>query len=256
MSWKKKDPIREKYFHQLEVFEIVNDSMFYLLAILSCLLFLVKPESYPNLYIIIQIVFILWTILYFVLWIILKLKFAYLAGTKRREDFFSKAFGVNLTHDLTKWYYNNTQTESGKIVGAQTMENSFFSKMITKLMLRKVRIINILYLSVYVILMMTANKNLELIIIVSQVIFTEQIFSKWIRMEWLDLKFNEIYNNLYSLFITQSTWINFDIIAFHNYVTYEVTKATGGITLSSSVFDKINEKTSEEWLAIQKTLNI
>ena len=178
------------------------------------------------------------------------------AEDKRRQDFLSNAFGIALTHDLTSGYYNNDQTNPHRKVAAQLLENSFFSKTIALRMARTERIALAIYIFTWVLALIYRETSLTLLSAATQAVFSEHLLARWLRMEWLRVRFEAVYSAVFRLFQTRSTGTQFAAQAMDFYSDYETAKAVGAITLSSRIFNELNPSLSNEWEQIKKSLQI
>ncbi|MBN9127508.1 MAG: hypothetical protein J0I90_07995 [Nitrosospira sp.] len=185
-----------------------------------------------------------------------RLYFTPRAEEKRRQDFLSNAFHIPLTHERTIGYYNNDLTGSIDRIAAQLLENSLFTKTITRTMARRERILVLLYFAVYLLIILNRDSNLELITIASQVLFSEQALSRCIRLEWLRMRSEKIFDEVYRMFQSKPDTDNFQVQTLDFLIDYESTKATAGITLSSKLFNRLNPSLSQEWEYIKKVLYI
>jgi hypothetical protein len=82
------------------------------------------------------------------------------AERMRRKQMISDAFGTTLSHEKTSLYYNNEYSPSFKRLGANTMENSLFSKEVVAIMLCPRRIITGCYIVVWILAFTLRNNNL------------------------------------------------------------------------------------------------
>ncbi|WP_420475224.1 hypothetical protein [Noviherbaspirillum sp. ST9] len=252
----KVDPIREKYFGPLETAEKWSDGLFYVTAILSVAALLVEESTYPRINAGIQVIFVIAVIASFALGQAISLYLAPRAQDRRTQDFFSAAYQVPLSHEQTTAYYNNDQADPLKKVGAQLLENSLFSKEIARAMVMTSRWQTAIYAVVWIVALLNRNASLALAATVAQVLFSEQILSRWIRLEWLKIRFEKTYSDLYRLFQAKPKADKFNAMALDSFTTYETAKAIGGITLSSTIFERLNPQLSLEWEQIKRTLGI
>ncbi len=252
----KVDPIREKYFGPLETAEKWSDRLFYLTAILSVAALLVEEGAHPALNAGIQVAFVVAVIASFVLGQAIRLHLAPRAHDRRIQDFLASAYQVPLNHEQTIAYYNNDQADPLKRIGAQVLENSLFSKEIAREMVKISRMQTAIYAIVWIVALLNRNSSLAFAAAAAQALFSEQILSRWIRLEWLQTRFENTYNGLYRLFQTKPKADKFSAMALESFTTYETAKATGGVTLSATVFERLNPRLSQEWEQIKRTLEI
>jgi hypothetical protein len=111
------------------------------------------------------------------------------------------------------------------------------------------------YAVIWFIALLNRATDLAVVTTVAQVIFSEQILSRWLRMEWLRSRFERIYDDCYSLIrtTTHRPSKEFRARVVDYLLRYETSKAKAGISLSSSIFRKRNLTLSSQWqLILQK----
>ncbi|MBK9130611.1 MAG: hypothetical protein IPM20_03065 [Gammaproteobacteria bacterium] len=250
------DPIRTNYYTAVQTFEVMSDVSFYLGALLSYLVLVINRGTHPDAYSLILLLFGITVIALFSFGIMLRLYLVPRAEDNRRLDFFSSACNVSLIHQQTEGYYNNNFTDPIKRMAAQTFENSLFSKEIVLRMVRRERYKIALYALIWVVLLFNRRTELGWIVAVTQTIFSEQIFSKWLRLEWLRTRHEKTFTDFYKLFQTRPPVTTFNALALEGITFYETSKANAAIILSSKIFDELNERLSAEWNSIQTKLNM
>ena len=115
----------------------------------------------------------------------------------------SNAFGTPLSHDQTCLYYNNKYTPSVQRLGANTMENSLFSKEIAGEMLVTKRIVTGCYVIAWIAAFSFRHNNLELLVWITQLVFSGEIVAQWIRLEVLRHSHERTFEQLHSHFLHQ-----------------------------------------------------
>ncbi|NWB64305.1 hypothetical protein [Pseudomonas sp. F1002] len=250
------DPIRVNYYDALERADQFADWLFYLGAVLSIGSLFVVKEEYPLLYNFVMIGFAVSVLFMFVVGLGTKLYFSPRAEDGRRQDFFGSAFGVNLSHEKTDGYYNNDQTEPVRRIAAQVLENSFFSKSIALRMAFRERIKVSVYVFLWIVCLSRRESDFGFILAASQAVFSEQVLAKFVRLEWLRIRFERTYENTYRLFKSKPSHADFNAMALEILSFYETSKSNAAIPLSSAIFEKLNTKLSIEWDSIKKSLKI
>jgi hypothetical protein len=250
------DPIRTNYFDALQRAEKVSNWLFYVNAVLSCCTLLVDQKAHPGAYNLVRLLFSLAVIAMFSLGLILRLYLTPRAEDKRRQDFFSSACNVSLIHQRTEGYYNNDFRDPIKRMAAQVLENSLFSKAIVLRMVRRERSKIAIYVLIWLVLLLNRRTDLGWIVAASQAIFSEQILSRWLRLEWLRVRFEETFDDVFRLFQTKPPVAQFNAHAFDALSMYETAKANAGITLSSEIFDDLNPTLSAEWEEVKAALKL
>lgn len=252
----KTDPIRDRYYAPLERAETCSTLLLYVTGILSVIIVVIEKNQYPDIYAFVQIIFLLCAVAGFLLGLTIRLYWGPRAQDRRVEDFLSNAIGTRLIHERTNGYYNNEETDWIKRIGMQLLENSFFSKEITIRMCRSERIRFIVYFMLWLIAIFSRNTPFDLIVAVSQVLFTEQLLSRLFRIEWLRNRYEKVHNSLYKTFHAKPGMDALKATVLNELVIYESTKANGAITLSSKIFDEINPQLSTEWKKIKNDLEL
>ncbi|ESY35258.1 hypothetical protein X747_28755 [Mesorhizobium sp. LNJC384A00] len=252
------DPIGARYYKPLRELERFSEALFYVSAALSIGTLLVDKTLYPGGYAAVQIAFVLSVLGNFVLGFVSRLYLAPRAEDKRRQDLLSNSYQVNLTHENALGYYNNDQTNPVKRLAASVMESSFFTNNILREMLRFERPKVILYFAIWIAALMIRSTDLGIIAAAAQVLFSEQILTKWLRLEWLRMRSERVYEKLHKLI---NTTTSFNKLAMHahvmeHYSEYETGKAYASVTLSDRSFQKRNADLSREWEAIRAGLQL
>ena len=250
------DPIRARYYDAVELADKVSDWLFYAGAILSIVSLLVEKQAHPGAYDFVMAAFAIAVIALFAIGILSRLYLTPRAEDKRRQDFFSRACGVGLTHEKTEGYYNNDFVEPIKRMAAQVLENSHFSKAIALRMSRFERAKVAVYALVWFICLLNRQTDLGIVVAASQAVFSEQVVSKWLRIEWLRMRFEKTYDDVYRLFQSRPAASTFNAMTLESLGMYETAKANGAVTLSSRLFRELNADLSAEWERIKAELRI
>lgn len=252
----KLDLIRTRHFSFVEVFDRASSWLFYAGVILSLLAVFVDKTANPVLY---SFTWIAFASVAFAMFFVGHLNRLYLtprAEDRRRKDFFSNACGVNLTHETTVGYYNNNFANPIKKIAAQLLENSLFSKEIIRRMAVLERGKMAFYFVLWFAVLLYRDTDLSFIVGVAQTLLSEQILSRYFRLEALRMRVEETFSNMYTLFQSPTNASNFFARTLDSLVMYEAAKAAAGITMCSKIFDRINADTSEEWNDIKTRLLI
>jgi hypothetical protein len=250
------DPIRARYYEAVELTDKVSDGLFYTGAILSIVSLLVEKQAHPNAYDFVMSAFAITVIALFALGLVSRLYLTPRAEDKRRQDFFSSACGVGLTHEKTEGYYNNDFVESIKRMAAQVLENSHFSKAVALRMARVERATVAVYALAWLLCLLNRQTDLGIVVAASQAVFSEQVVSRWLRLEWLRIRFEKTYDDVYRLFQSKPAASRFNAMTLESLGMYETAKANGAITLSSKLFRQLNDELSAEWERIKNELKI
>lgn len=248
------DPIRKKYFGPLEQAHAVGNWLFVIAAMVSILAVVIEKANCPHFYNLIQWIFVLLVLGLFVSGQVCRLYFTPRAEDKRREEFLSNALNVNLTHERTIGYYNNNETDPTRKVGLNVLENTLFTKSIALAMAKRERLVSSCYLVIWLILLINRDTDLGLISAAAQAVFSEQIISRWLRLEWLRIRSEKIFRELHRAFLSNPAPHVLGAQIMEAFSTYEATKSSAGIALSASIFDDQNPSLTQEWEVIKASL--
>ncbi len=254
VKWKK-DPV-SKYYKNIETAKFFENCLFYASGILSFSLLLLSSENYPYTIKILQVLFPIITIVFVAIWIIIRSYLTTLAQEIRFFDFLSHAYDTPLVATRTKKYYNNKETNIFRRIAVQTLENTFYSKNILACMAYSERIKIGLYFLILAIAITIRQTDLSIISLITQLVFSEQLFSAYIRTEFLKNKIDKLYNEIYSLIASRQKWKTFEVVSLKIICIYEMAKAQNGITFSSKIFKDKSPSLDKEWVKIKKTLGL
>lgn len=147
-------------------------------------------------------------------------------------------------------------TDPSRRIAAQVLENSHFSKAIILRMLQVERTKTFVYIAAWLACVIYRGTDLGLIVSATQAVFSEQLLSKWLRMEFLRVRCEETFGKVFSLFQAGANSSHFSAAAMEAVTAYESAKANAGIVLSSKVFNNLNNALSTEWNSVKATLHI
>ena len=250
---KRVDPVDRDY-EAVHACEFVSNILFWTAAALSIAVLLIDKATYSALFEIAQIVFALVVIALFGLGLMLRLYWSPQAEDARRSTFISDAYNVAMTPEKTTGFYNNAETEPLQRLGLSLMENCYFTRAVTLEMLKRERLIVPAYAALFLIAVFNRNTDLAIIPIAAQVLFSEQLISRWLRLEWLSHRCGATYKRLYELFQAPPAARTRNARILDAYAIYETSKANAAIALSSPIFFKLNPRLSDEWKRILAAL--
>lgn len=253
MTIEKVDPVGDEFYRPLLVAENTATCLFYASAVLSIVALFVADHVHRVANELVQIAFALSVVALFVTTSTIRLYFFPRAQIRRYQDFLSHAFGKPLSHKQTVAYYNNSATTPVTRVAAQLLESAFFTKEVLSRMLPRERAIFTLYVAVWLICVLFRTTDLALIGVAAQILFSEQLLSRWLRLEWFRWKSERIYDELFTLIRTKA---KLDSASWDMLGQYEITKATSAISLHTVVFENSRDQLNAEWEKIRKTLSI
>ena len=251
----KVDPIRTTYFKPLERAERGFRYSFYAAGMLSLIVLLIDKSLYPQAYGALQVVFAACTLFSMALGLLIRLYFTPRALSARLADFTSSAFSVSLTSERTAGYYNNWESAPIRKIGAQNLENAYFTKELLGLMCRGMRKVLTVLLLLWVVIIFYRGTPIDWVLAVTLVLFGEELLSRALRLECFRGRAETVYEATYRLFQAKPA----DLAAFgsqvvEQLVAYECAKASSGITIPESLFERQNSRLSAEWERIRSTL--
>jgi hypothetical protein len=249
----KVDPVGDEFYRPLNVADRVSDFLFYCSAVLSIAAWLSDQKTMPVLFSVVQIAFALSVLALFTVGIAIRLHFAPRAQFRRYQDFLSHAYDRPLSHRQSTAYYNNSCPPGSRRIAAQVLESTFFSGAILAKMAVWERGRILVYACLWVIAVLNRNTDLAIITIAAQIIFSEQILSKWLRLEWLRGRCEQIYDDVFRLFQSKG---EVEVVALEMLGRYEIAKATAVISMSPRVFEKNRERMNAGWNSVRAALQI
>lgn len=202
--------------------------------------------------------FLILTIVLFGLFVVSKLWLIPAAERVRRKQLLTDAFGAIITPETTVGYYNNAFPPSTQRLAASVMENALFGKEVARQMLPSVRVKTVVYLIVWLVILIVRQSSLDLVLWISQIVFSVDILAYWISLEMLRSRHARVYDDLYQHFLHNHGEENAEGKAtiLDLFATYESSKAVVGVLLDSKVFFRENERISKKWEDVRGKLNI
>lgn len=250
------DPIGDKYFAPLRVADQASDLLFITTAVLSFAALMVDKNDQPNTYNFVQTAFIICVVGLFVVGQAIRLYLWPRAEDRRREEFLSNTLSVSLTHERTSGYYNNSETDPIRRMGVAVLENTHFTMNIALEMARNERFRITAYGLGWLLMVLNRETDLGWIAVAAQAVFSEQLVSRWLRIEWLRIKAEEIHFALAKVFNSAPSPEMLRAYVLDAFGTYETTKANGGVVLSTTIFMRRNNELSKEWDEKKKSMNL
>ena len=246
----------DKYYKQLNFIDLGCTLLFWVNALISILIFFLN--GYQVARETLTYIFIITTFLFFIFDNYLSIYLIPSVEEKRRVHLLSKSLDVPLDSETTQKYYNNHIEPSILKLGAHIFENSLFAKEVTARMCTTERRKILLYAVLWNTSLTIRNVDLELIAIISQTLFASTLVTKWLKLEYLRIKNEQLYNCLYDLFLLRRDNDNARVSAkfLDCFVSYEAAKAYSGIKQSSKIFFQINDEYTKKWERIKQKLDI
>ncbi|WP_410474766.1 hypothetical protein [Guyparkeria sp. TX1] len=246
-----------RYYRSAARLEFLVAGLFWVNALLS--LIILFSEGLPVLWReSLPILFILTVLVQFVASQVNRFYLIPRAEQLRRKQMLSDSFGAPLSHDKTELYYNNSYSPSIKRLGANTMENAFFSSEVAGEMLISKRAMVVLYMVLWVFLFSFRDTGLGVMIWITQIVFSGEIIAQWLSLEILRSRQERTYERLHTCFLHKIGSDSAKGIAtiLDSFVSYETAKSSSSCLLSSKVFHKLNPSLTRKWEQIRKDLGM
>ncbi len=248
------DPINEKFYRPLDRAELFTDVFFWIVTIVAALLIAVDRGENAKLYNQLQISLVIGTASSFFIGAGIRFYWAPRAQKWRLKDFLTKALSVPLTPHLTEGYYNNKYPPGYSRLGAMLLENSLFSKEISRRMCQHQRLFSLVGLIVFILTMI--QEDLGYASFAAGIFFGEQIIMRWFRLECFRMSSEHTYESGYTLLNSSARDQSFEANILDLLFFYERAKSISGIKLSENIFKKINPDLSKEWESTKALLQI
>ena len=243
MADEKRDPLGQEFYAPLVRAEKTADVLFFTAGALSLAALFVTPHD-GILFRLVGVAFPLSVMALFIVTHAVRLYFFPRAQRGRLRDFLSHAYGKPLQPKQSVAYYNNSATTPPARILAQTLESVFFTKSILLKMCSWERALVVGYFAIWSIAVLNRTTDLALIGVIAQLVFSEQIVSRYLRVEWLRSKCEALYEQVFNLIQGTGTTGPAPIEFF---TWYETVKATAGVSISGRLFEQNRERLNKEW---------
>jgi hypothetical protein len=257
---KRLDPIGDHYYVPLSVSDRVERLLFYLSAAASFAPLTIDERTHHRLHELSLSVFVVTVVLSFGITVANRLYFFPRAQDARRRGLASDAFAVLLSQPLPVGYYSNTFPPSPLRLGACTLESVFFTKSILAKMARWERLRAIAYFTLWILATTFRDTDIDLLAAGAQLVLSEQILSRWMRLEWSRARMERLYDAAYQFFTTGANLADAQNPKAQAYMAslyadYEAAKMLGGIVVSKQIFDRERAALDVAWTEIEQSLH-
>lgn len=175
------------------------------------------------------------------------------AENELRKTMISNSFNINITNTKSEGYYTNRVEPSIKKLGVNNFESVLYTSKITEKMILK-KVMKTLFIVVMWIIAITQIENIEIIVLLTQIIFSADILLDLIKILYYHINVKILYNNFYKIFVTDG-YQEKDIPIIVEYVMeYECIKSYSHIVLPNSIFIKEKEELEKLWNQISKNI--
>ena len=160
---------------------------------------------------------------------------------------------INTTLRETNKYYNNDEIPSIKKLGLNCYESVFFTKKVVDKMMF-INSIKITILIIIYIILMIQLENLELLLVITQTLFSAEILFYFIKLCYYKFQLDKICKEFQDIFFIRGVSNNTEVLLLDATMDYECLKSYCKIATSSKIFNKYNKEWSDEWNKLLKKL--
>lgn len=172
---------------------------------------------------------------------------------ERRKSLLKESFNINITLKERNKYYNNDEVTSIKKLGLNYYESAFFTKkVVDKLMFANIIKI-IIFILIYIILMIQLE-NLELLLVITQTLFSAEILFYFIKLCYYKFQLDKICKEFQDIFFIRGISSIMEVLLLDATMDYECLKSYCKKATSSKIFNKYNRVWSDEWNKLIKKL--
>lgn len=247
MDEERKDEIQDLYDRVNKISNFGNILFLLTIIISFILLFNFKLK---DIFITLSIIF---TLGYIVLININDMYFSNLAENERRKSLLKESFNINTTLRETNKYYNNDETPSIKKLGLNCYESAFFTKKVVDKMMFTNCIKITIFILIYIILMIQLE-NLELLLVITQTLFSAEILFYFIKLCYYKFQLDKICKDFQDIFFIRGLSSNIDALILNATMDYECLKSYCKVATSSKIFNKYNKEWSNDWNKLLKRM--
>ena len=210
------------------------------------------PVNYLNAITLLQIII---SFSFMVLEIIHSCFLWYDAEAARRRNGVQNAFEVKLAEYETQGYYNNRFSPSQIKYAVNIFESNFFTRELIRKMLPKTLLKGFCAIVIFIISVFL-SPNRELIVVISQTVFSTYILADVINTCVCSSKMNKLYEEAYTQFVSVGISDNLEAWILAYVVEYESVKAHYKVKIDGFLFQRYNRMLSRRWEDIEKDIKI
>ena len=175
------------------------------------------------------------------------------AERELRKTMISNSFNVNITTTKSEDYYSNDIEPSVEKMGINSFESTLYTNKITEKLIYR----NIIKLTILVILWIvsiTKIENLEIICLLTQIIFSTDILLDLIKIIYYHNNVNRLFEEFYKIFVTDDYKEKDMPIVIEYVMEYECLKNYCHIVLPNNIFNNEKEDLARQWEAIRRNI--
>lgn len=175
------------------------------------------------------------------------------AERELRRTMISNSFNVNITTTKSKDYYSNDIEPSVEKMGINSFESTLYTNKITEKLIYR-NIIKVTILVILWIVSITKIENLEIIGLLTQIIFSADILLDLIKIIYYHNNVNRLFEEFYKIFVTDGYKEKDMPIVIEYVMEYECLKNYCHIILPNNIFNNEKEDLARQWDAIRRNI--
>jgi len=184
------------------------------------------------------------SIIYFILEIVFNIFFI-MAEQNRINDLIDNSLNSQIADENSENYYTNEEVKQSVYkLGINGVENAYFTKNVSREMIKKQLLPFIVVILIYLISIFLVEK--KILVIVFQLLLPLYVIKDFIQLNLFKSKVETIYNCYKQVFASIKKTEREPII-INNIISYEKLLSSYSIQLDSNIFNKMNNKLSEDW---------
>lgn len=242
----KSKTMNKKVPHKInyDITGLISNYQFYLIIIGTILSFstIFNLQDYIKSYV--EIIICIVSIIYFIFEIIFN-NFFIRAEQNRINDLIDNSLNSQLADENSENYYTNEEVKQSVYkLGVNGFENAFFTKNISRKMIKKQLPFFIAVILIYLISIFFVEK--KILVIVFQLLLPLYVIKDFIQLNSFNSKVETVYD-CYKKVFTSTKKADREPIIINNIISYEKLLSSYSIQLDSKIFNKMNDKLSIEW---------
>lgn len=192
-----------------------------------------------------------------VIYFILEIFFNHLfikAEQCRVDDYIDNSLNSKISDDNSQHYYTNDEIDKSIYkLGVNGYENAFFSKNVAKKMIDNQLPIFVVVILIYLVSIFFVEK--EKLTIIFQLLLPLYVIKDFVRLYLFNSRLGIILD-FYKKIFTSIKMEERDPLIINNIISYEKLISSYNMQLDSKIFNKLNDKLSQDWIDLKKRYKI
>lgn len=232
---------------------IISNAQFWLIILGTILSFLTIFDIEKRLNQYFEVIICIISILYFISEILFS-NFFTIAEQHRVDDLIDNSLNSKIADENSENYYTNDLLKQNITkLGVNGFENVFFTKNISREMYNKKLPFFLIVIIIYISSIFIVEKNI--LVKIFQLLLPLFIIKEFIQLSLFRSRAEKIFN-CYKQIFSSIKKSDREPLIIHNIISYEKLLSTYGIQLDSKIFNKMNNKLSNEWIILKNKYEI